>query len=138
MEGNTYVIIVSLYFVEVIANACCRFIINLGRKRSFIGLYLGIILGFVLTFIFSKSAVGGLAAMVIIRFCITGVYTTFYIYLMKSYPTPLRSLGFGLNSTFGNVAGLICPVIIEYINKYLLYVIFAILSGITTNKEINP
>ena len=130
MEGNTYIIIVSLYFVEVIANACCGFIINLGRKLSLIGFYLGITLGFVLTFIFSKSAIGGWAAMVLIRFCITGVYTTFYIYLMETYPTPVRSLGFGLNSTFGNIAGLISPVIIEYINKYVLYVIFAIISGI--------
>ena len=133
MEGNTYVIIVSLYCIEVVAGICCGFIINipsLGRKKSLIGFFLGITLGFILTLIFGGSAIGGWLAMVVIRFCITGVYTTFYIYFMESYPTPLRSLGFGLNSTFGNFAGIVSPIIIEYINKYILYVIFAILSGI--------
>lgn len=71
-----------------------------------------------------------LMAMVVIRFCITGVYTTFYIYFMENYPTPLRSLGFGLNSTFGNLAGVVSPIIIEFINAYILYVIFAILCGV--------
>ena len=82
-----------------------------------------------MTFIFN-NAIGAWLAQVLIRYCITGVYTTFYIYFMESYPTPLRSLGFGLNSTFGNLAGIVSPIIIEYSNKYLLYVIFAILSGI--------
>ena len=133
MEGNTYVIIVSLFCVEVVAGVCCGFLINLpalGRKKSLIGFYLGITVGFILTLIFGGSAIGGWLAMVVIRFCITGVYTSFYIYFMESYPTPLRSLGFGLNSTFGNLAGIVSPIIVEFINKYLLYVIFAILSGV--------
>ena len=133
MEGNTYVIIVSLFCVEVVAGVCCGFLINLpalGRKKSLIGFYVGITVGFVLTFIFQKSAIGNWLAMVVIRFCITGVFTSFYIFFMESYPTPLRSLGFGLNSTFGNLAGIISPIILEIVNKYLLYVIFAVLSGI--------
>ena len=133
MAGNTYVIIVSLYCVEVIAGVCCGFLINLpilGRKKSLIGFYLGITVGFILTLLFGSNAIGGWLSMVVIRFCITGVYTSFYIYFMESYPTPIRSLGFGLNSTFGNLAGIVSPIIIEYINKYVLYFIFAILSGV--------
>ena len=133
MEGNTYVIIVSLYCVEVVAGVCCGFLINLpilGRKKSLIGFYLGITVGFILTLLFGKSAIGGWLAMVVIRFCITGVYTSFYIYFMESYPTPLRALGFGLNSTFGNLAGIVSPIILEFFNKYMLYLIFAVLSGI--------
>ena len=133
MKGNTYAIIVSLFCVEVVAGVCCGFIINLpilGRKKSLIGFYLGITAGFILTLIFGGSAIGGWLAMVVIRFCITGVYTSFFIYFMESYPTPLRSLGFGLNSTFGNLAGIVSPIILEYFNKYLLYLIFAVLSGI--------
>ena len=133
MEGNTYVIIVSLFCVEVVAGVCCGFIINvpsLGRKKSLIGFYVGITVGFILTIVFSGSAIGGWLAMVVIRFCITGVYTSFFVYFMESYPTPLRSLGFGLNSTFGNLAGIVSPMIIEFTNKYLLYIIFAVLSGV--------
>ena len=133
MEGNTYVIIVSLFCVEVVAGICCGFIINvpsLGRKKSLILFYVGITVGFILTLLFGGNAIGGWAAMVVIRFCITGVYTSFYIYFMESYPTPLRSLGFGLNSTFGNLAGIVSPIILEFFNKYILYLIFAVLSGI--------
>ena len=133
MEGNTYLIIVSLFAIEVVAGVCCGFLINipcLGRKKSLIMFYVGITVGFVLTLLLSDSAVGGWLAMVIIRFCITGVYTSFYVFFMESYPTPLRALGFGLNSTFGNLAGIVSPVITEFFNKYLLYVIFAILSGV--------
>ena len=132
MEGNVYLIIVSLYCVEVVAGVSCGFLINMpsiGRKKSLIIFYLGITIGFVLTILFSDSAIGCWLAMIPIRFCITGVYTTFFIYFMESYPTPLRSLGFGLNSTFGNLAGVVSPIIIEYIQKYFLYVIFAILCG---------
>ena len=133
MAGNTYIIIVSLYCIEVVAGISCSFIINipaLGRKKSLIGFFLCITFGFILTLIFGKNAIGGWLSMVIIRFCITGAYTTFFIYFLESYPTPIRSLGFGLNLACGNFAGMISPIIIEYINKYLLYAIFAILSGI--------
>ena len=133
MAGNTYVIIVSLFCVEVVAGICCGFIINipsLGRKKSLIIFYVGITVGFILYLLFGGSAIGGWLAMVVIRFCITGVFTSFYIYFMESYPTPLRSLGFGLNSTFGNLAGIVSPIILEYFSKYILYVIFAALSGI--------
>jgi len=136
MIGNMYVNIVSLFCVEVVAGISCGFIINipsLGRKKSLIGFFLGITVGFVLYLVFENMKLGAFAllmAMVIIRFCITGVYTTFYIYFMENYPTPLRSLGFGLNSTFGNLAGIVSPIIIEFINAYILYVIFAILCGV--------
>ena len=136
MIGNLYVNIVSLFCVEVVSGISCGFIINipsLGRKKSLIGFFLGITIGFVLYLVFENMKLGAfslLMAMVIIRFCITGVYTTFYIYFMENYPTPLRSLGFGLNSTFGNLAGIVSPIIIEFINAYILYVIFAILCGV--------
>jgi MFS family permease len=136
MIGNMYVNIVSLFCVEVIAGISCGFIINipsLGRKKSLIGFYLGITIGFVLYLLFENLKLGSipvLMSMVVIRFCITGVFTTFYIYFMENYPTPLRALGFGLNSTFGNLAGIVSPFIIEFINAYILYVVFAILCGV--------
>ena len=132
MAGNVYLIIVSLYCIEVVEGFSCGFLINMssiGKKKSLIIFYLGMAMGFVLTILFSDSAIGCWLAMIPIRFCIAGVYTTFFIYFMESYPTPLRSLGFGLNSTFRNLAGVASPIIIEYINKYFLYVIFAILCG---------
>ena len=131
MAGNMYVNIVSLYCVEVVGCISTGFIINfppIGRKKGLISFYLGIVIGFVLYITFDKlgfPSITTLLSMFLIRFSITGVYTTFYIYIMENYPTPIRSLGFGLNSTFGNIAGIISPIIIEYFPAALLYVIFA-------------
>ena len=132
MEGKTYIIIVSLFCVEAIANICCGIIVNIpsfGRKKSLIGFYIGISIGFILTIVFPDSAIGCWLYMALIRFCITGVYTTLVVYLVESYPTPLRALGYGLNFTFGNLAGIISPLILEFINKYILYLFFAIIAG---------
>ena len=63
--------------------------------------------------------------MGIIRFSCTGVFTSYYIYYMESYPTPIRALGFGLNQTLGNLAGSISPIIIEFFNEIILYISFA-------------
>ena len=133
MKGKTYVIIVSLFCVEAIANICCGLIVNIprfGRKKSLIGFYIGISIGFILTLAFSDSAIGCWLYMVLIRFSITGVYTSLVVYLVESYPTPLRSLGYGLNFTFGNLAGIISPLILEFTNKFILFLFFAIISGV--------
>ena len=133
MKGNTYIIIMSLFGVEVFADIFCGFIINfpkLGRKRSLIGFFVGITLGFILTLAFQNDATVAWLSMVLIRFCITSVLMTLYVYSMENYPTPIRSLGFGLNSTFGNIAGILSPLIIEFSNKYILYAIFAGLTVI--------
>ena len=133
MEGNMYVNIVSLYCVEVVGCISTGFIINyppIGRKKGLISFFLGIVIGFLLYVLFVRlnfNSVIQLLAMILIRFAITGVYTTFYIYFMENYPTPIRSLGFGLNSTFANITGIISPMVIEYFPATLLYVIFAIL-----------
>ena len=65
--------------------------------------------------------------MAIIRFSCTGVFTSYYIYFMESYPTPIRALGFGLNQTLGNLAGSISPIIIEFFPEIILYISFAAL-----------
>lgn len=133
MKGNTYIIIMSLFGVEVFADIFCGFIINfpkLGRKRSLIGFFVGITLGFILTLASQNDATVAWLSMVLIRFCITSVLMTLYVYSMENYPTPIRSLGFGLNSAFGNIAGILSPLIIEFSNKYILYAIFAGLTVI--------
>lgn len=130
MSGNMYLNIISLYLVEIIGSISSGFIINipkLGRKKSILLFYLGIIFGFIIYLLFYNfefSSWSLLGAMIIIRYSITGVFNTFYIFFMESYPTPLRSLGFGLNSTCGNIAGIIGPMMIEFISINILYPIF--------------
>ena len=133
MKGDFYLNIISLFIVEIIAGVIVGFIINIpsfGRKKSLITFYLGVTVGFILYILFDKLEVGSLAslfAMAIIRFSCTGVFTSYYIYFMESYPTPIRALGFGLNQTLGNLAGSISPIIIEFFPEIILYISFAAL-----------
>lgn len=131
MKGDTTIIIEALFCVEVLANFVCGVLISwppLGRKKSLILFYSCIVVGFILYVTFNTldySAFAQFLPMALIRFSITGVYTTFYCYCLESYPTPIRSLGFGLNTTFGNLAGIFSPMIIENTPVFLLYIIFA-------------
>ena len=131
MKGDFYINIISLFIVEILAGVLVGFIINIpsfGRKKSLITFYIGVAVGFVLYILFDKLEVGSAAtliAMGVIRFSCTGVFTSYYIYYMESYPTPIRALGFGLNQTLGNLAGSISPTIIEFFNEIILYISFA-------------
>ena len=131
MKGDFYINIISLFIVEILAGVLCGFIINIpsfGRKKSLITFYIGVTVGFGLYILFDKLNVGSVASLIsmgIIRFSCTGVFTSYYIYYMESYPTPIRALGFGLNQTLGNLAGSISPIIIEFFNEIILYISFA-------------
>jgi hypothetical protein len=133
MKGDFYINIISLFIVEILAGILCGFIINIpsfGRKKSLITFYIGVTVGFGLYILFDKLDVGSIAsllAMGLIRFSCTGVFTSYYIYFMESYPTPIRALGFGLNQTLGNLAGCVSPIIIEFFNEIILYISFAAL-----------
>ena len=133
MKGDFYINIISLFIVEILAGILCGFIINIpsfGRKKSLITFYIGVTVGFGLYILFDKLNVGSIASLVamgLIRFSCTGVFTSYYIYFMESYPTPIRALGFGLNQTLGNLAGSISPIIIEFFNEIILYISFAVL-----------
>ena len=131
MKGDFYINIISLCIVETLAGVLCGFIINIpsfGRKKSLITFYIGVTVGFGLYILFDKLNVGSVASLIamgIIRFSCSGVFTSYYIYYMESYPTPIRALGFGLNKTLGNLAGSISPIIIEFFNEIILYISFA-------------
>ena len=133
MKGDFYINNISLFFVEIIANTLVGFIINIpsfGRKNSLRTFYIGVTFGFVLYILFDKlevSSIASLFAMAIIRFSCTGVFTSYYIYFMESYPTSIRALGFGLNQTLGSLAGCLSPFVIEFFNEIVLYISFAIL-----------
>ena len=132
MKGDFYINIISLFIVEIFAGVLVGFIINIpsfGRKKSLITFYIGVTFGFVLYILFDKLEVGSIASLIamgLIRFCCTGVFTSYYIYFMESYPTQIRALGFGLNQTLGNLAGSISPIIIEFFNEIILYISFAV------------
>ena len=136
MKGNLYINIVLLYWFEGLAYIVTGFLINckpLGRKYSLLLLFLLSALGF-LAYVFMSnyfySEIGQFISMLLVRFTISGVYTTYYTYILENYPTPIRSIGFGLNSTFGNIGGIVIPLILELFSKESIYYIFAGMCGL--------
>ena len=135
MKGNLYLNIVLLYWFEGLAYIVTGFLINckpLGRKFSLFLLFLLSALGFLAYVIMVNhysSETGEFISMLLVRFTISGVYTTYYTYILESYPTPIRSKGFGLNSTFGNIGGIVIPMFIELFDKKKIYYIFAGMCG---------
>ena len=62
------------------------------------------------------------------RFCAAAIELVFYTYTLEVYPTPVRSVNFGMNVTFGNIGSILSPLLYEYTPNWLFYFIFAIFS----------
>ena len=44
---------------------------------------------------------------------------------MEVYPTPVRSLNFGVNVTFGNIGSILSPMVYEYMPSWMFLLVFA-------------
>ena len=64
------------------------------------------------------------------RFCISANHTIFYTYSLEVYPTPVRTIGFGINAGFGSFASIISPMLLELFNMNTNFIIYAILCVI--------
>ena len=64
------------------------------------------------------------------RFCISAVHTIFYTYSLEIYPTPVRTIGFGINATFGQIGGIVFPMLVELFEEYLCFLGYSCLIGV--------
>jgi MFS family permease len=55
------------------------------------------------------------------RFGITSIYSIMYTYSTEVYPTVIRAKGLGLNTLFARFASILVPVIVEYVNPFLIF-----------------
>ena len=62
------------------------------------------------------------------RFCAAAIELVYWTYTLEVYPTPVRSLNFGINVTFGNFGSILSPLIYEYLPSWLFLCVFAFLS----------
>ena len=75
---------------------------------------------------FSNSVELGLNYL--IRFCAAAIELVFYTYTLEVYPTPVRSLNFGINVTFGNIGSILSPLLYEYLPSWVFLFIFGLFS----------
>jgi hypothetical protein len=131
LPGNYYYNIIFLFIFESSAYYVSGILINiksLGRRGTLWSQYLIISLAFIsLSFIkFSNSVELGLNYLV--RFCAAAIELVFYTYTLEVYPTPVRSLNFGINVTFGNIGSILSPLLYEYLPSWVFLFIFGLFS----------
>ena len=62
------------------------------------------------------------------RFCAAAIELVYWTYTLEVYPTPVRSLNFGINVTFGNFGSILSPLIYEYLPIWLFLLVYGVLS----------
>ena len=76
------------------------------------------------------NTVGELALNYLARFCYAGTEVIYYTYSIELYPTPVRSLAFGINTTFGNIGSIGAPYLLEFLISWQFLVLLSGICGI--------
>ena len=127
IPGNFYFNIIVLYIIEAISYYISGSIINIekiGRKGSLWLYYIIIIFSFIFLAFASLNISTELILNLLARFCACGTEVIVYTYTLEVYPTLVRSAAFGINITFGNGGAIIAPMLLEYLPKWVFYMIF--------------
>ena len=133
--GNFYINIIILYIIESISycvSGCMIEVKKLGRRGSLWIQYFIIIITFCLLAFLKLDMVPALSLNFIARFCASGIEVIYYTYTLELYPTPVRSIAFGINATFGNGGSIIAPLLLEFLPLWLFLTLFAFICGINS------
>ena len=63
-----------------------------------------------------------------LRFCEAAIELVYWTYTLEVYPTPVRSVNFGVNVTCGNIGSILAPMVYEYMPSWMFLSFFAFLS----------
>ena len=131
--GNFYVNIIILYIIESVAYCVTGFLIEirkLGRRGSLWILYILCILTLIPLAFLDLSTGPTLALNFISRFCLAGIEVIYYTYSLELYPTPVRSVAFGINATFGNGGSILAPLLYEFLPNWFFLILIAVVCGL--------
>ena len=129
--GNYYFNIIFLFIFESIAYNVSVVSINiksLGRKGTLWSQYLIITIIFIVLSFLKLSVPIELFLDYCARFCAAAIELVYWTYTLEVYPTPVRSVNFGVNVTFGNIGSILSPLIYEYLPIWLFLIVYALLS----------
>ena len=129
--GNYYFNIIFLFIFESVAYNVSGVLINiksLGRKGTLWVSYLIITFIFIMLSFFNLPIPVELFLDYLARFCAAAIELVYWTYTLEVYPTPVRSLNFGVNVTFGNIGSILSPLVYEYLPNWLFLFVFALLS----------
>ena len=129
--GNYYFNIIFLFIFESFAYNISALLINtkfLGRRGTLWLLYIIIAIIFILLSFVNFPVPLELFLDYLARFCAAAIELVYWTYTLEVYPTPVRSLNFGINVTFGNIGSILSPLVYEYLPNWLFLCVFALLS----------
>ena len=119
--GNFYVNIIILFTIEAISFFTTGLLIDIkkiGRRGALWIEYVVVIIVFILLAFLDLNTAGNLTLNYITRFCCGGIAVVYYTYSIELYPTPVRSLAFGINTTFGNLGSIGAPYLLEFLKNW--------------------
>jgi hypothetical protein len=131
LPGNYHYNIIFLFLFESSAYYVSGILINiksLGRRGTLWSQYLIISISFLILSFVKISKTFELGLNFTTRFCAAAIELVFYTYTLEVYPTPVRSVNFGMNVTFGNIGSILSPLVYEYLPSWLFMLIFALFS----------
>ena len=132
-SGNFYVNMVVLYILESFSYFVSGFLIDIkkiGRRGTLWIEYAVLFLMFMLLAFLDLDTGGSLTLNYISRFCAAGIEVIYYSYSIEIYPTPVRSVAFGINATFGNVGSIFAPQLIEHLLTWQYLILFDVITAI--------
>ena len=101
---------------------------TLGRKITILFNYFICAICMVINeFVGYQNSTVQLIISLIFRFCIAVASTCFYTFTIETYPAPVRALGFGINSTAGELGSMFTSMLVELIPTRVMSLINAAL-----------
>ena len=131
LPGDIYVNGMLFYSFEVFVGFISGCIINtkfFGRKGTILCLYF---ISFVSFLIFLFANLEGYLKIIVVlflKFSISGIFSIIYTYFLENYPTSIRALGFGINTSCDNIGGMAFPLFIELLSEKQLFFTLAVMN----------
>ena len=131
LPGDIFTISMLFYSFEVFVGMISGWIINtkLGRKGTIISLYFICFISFTIFLFFDiNNLIGQIINILFLKFSISAIFTIIYTFFLENYPTCIRAIGFGINTSFDNIGGTVFPIIVELLNQKQLFTLMAVLN----------
>ena len=125
LPGDIYFNGIVIYTFEAFSYFFAGYVVNIkwiGRKGTLSTFYTIAVLGFACLSLLELEDFYIITLTFISRFAVAGVYNVFFTYALELYPTPVRALGFGINSLFAKIGAIIFPMLIEVVSEYIAFV----------------
>ena len=120
LGGNIYLNMAFSYFVESVSSLGAGLLMDstFGRKVSLLSMYILAALCLIINQIVkSENEIFQLIISLAFRFCISAICVVFYSYTLELHPAPIRSTGFGINMTCGEIGGFTTSLIVELVKE---------------------